>query len=92
MIRSNSGFLLTLLLWQPLETTGVPQSTESRVALKAATTAASCPVTLPPAPTKNHDAMSHFEPGTSRWKPCDERRDAALPESWPATEPGADCQ
>jgi hypothetical protein len=70
MIRSNNGFLvLTLLLWQPIGTKGVPQSAESRVAPKAAPAAASCPVTLPPAPTTHHDALSYFEPGTSRWKP-----------------------
>jgi hypothetical protein len=69
MIRSNSGFLvLALLLWQPIGTKGVPQSAESRVAPKDAPAAASCPVTLPPAPTTHHDAMGYFEPGTSRRK------------------------
>jgi hypothetical protein len=69
MIRSNSSVLmLTLLLRPPIETRGVPQSAESRVTHKTAP-ATSCPVTLPPAPTAHHDAMSHFEPGTSHWKP-----------------------
>lgn len=70
MIRANSGFLVLSLLPALLfGTKGVSQSAESRVAHKAAPAAASCPVTLPPAPVAAHDAKSHFEPGTSHGKP-----------------------
>lgn len=69
MVRRNRALMLTLLLWLPIRSKAVPQSAEHHSANSARPAPASCPVTLPPEPTTHHDAMSYFEPGTSRWKP-----------------------
>src|SRR5215470_3905052 len=72
MIGSHpAGLVVTLFLWLPIGAKVLAQSGENRIAdKKVGPAVTSCPVTLPPKPATHHDAMSYFEPGTSRWKPA----------------------
>ena len=59
--------LLALLVCGPIRVKATPQSGQSQKSSKSAP--ATCPVTLPSKHTAQFVAMSHFEPGTSHWKP-----------------------
>jgi hypothetical protein len=71
--RTCVRMLLILLVWVPIRTRAAPQSAASQSANNRA--AATCPVTLPRSArsfgkrTPGREAMSLFDPETSRWKP-----------------------
>ena len=74
MIRQTCVALqIVLLLWMPFRMKAAPQSSASQMANKPEPT--TCPVTLPGSAREfgrrfqGREAMSYFEPGTSRWKP-----------------------
>ena len=62
------GLMLIPLLWVPMGARSAPQSRERQTANKPTATLATCPVTLPPKRTPGREAMSFFDPETSRWK------------------------